>query len=33
LESVGCRLAGIVLNGVPVRHYAYRYGGYAYANA
>jgi capsular exopolysaccharide synthesis family protein len=33
LESVGCRLAGIVLNGVPVRHYTYRYGSYAYANA
>jgi Mrp family chromosome partitioning ATPase/uncharacterized protein involved in exopolysaccharide biosynthesis len=33
LEAVGCRLAGIVLNGVPVRHYAYRYGSYAYANA
>ncbi len=32
LESVGCRIEGIVLNGVPVRHYAYRYGSYAYAN-
>jgi hypothetical protein len=28
LVGVGGHPAGIVLNGVPARHYAYRYGTY-----
>ena len=30
LEAAGGRLAGVVLNGVSSRHYAYSYGDYAY---
>jgi tyrosine-protein kinase Etk/Wzc len=30
LEAAGGRLAGVVLNGVSSRHYAYAYGDYAY---
>lgn len=30
LQEVGAKLAGVVLNGVPTRRYAYQYGRYAY---
>ena len=30
LRSAGVRTAGAVLNGIPARHYAYRYGSYYY---
>ena len=30
LASVGGRTAGVVLNGVPTKHYLYRYGNYNY---
>ena len=30
LEEVEGLVIGVVLSGVPARHYAYRYGGYAY---
>jgi polysaccharide biosynthesis transport protein len=30
LAAAGCRTVGTVLNGVPTRHYARRYGNYAY---
>ena len=32
LAAAGSRPVGTVLNGVPTRHYAYRYGDYAYAD-
>ncbi|WP_164101195.1 polysaccharide biosynthesis tyrosine autokinase [Candidatus Laterigemmans baculatus] len=31
LEATGATVAGTVFNGVPSRHYAYRYGDYRYA--
>ena len=31
LEAAGANPVGMVLNGVPVRQYAYYYGGYGYA--
>jgi capsular exopolysaccharide synthesis family protein len=30
LRSAGVAFAGVVLNGIPVRHYAYKYGSYGY---
>ncbi len=32
LSSAGARVAGAVLNGVPMHHYAYRYGSYYYSS-
>jgi capsular exopolysaccharide synthesis family protein len=32
LASAGCRMAGTVLSGVPVRQYVHRYGAYAYSS-
>ncbi len=32
LTAAGTRLVGTVLNGVPTKRYAYRYGSYAYSN-
>jgi len=31
LRTAGVQTVGAVLNGVPARHYAYRYGSYYYA--
>jgi hypothetical protein len=31
LEASGANPVGLVLNGVPMRQYAYYYGGYGYA--
>ena len=33
LAQASARPVGVVLNGIPVRHYAYRYGDYAYTKA
>jgi capsular exopolysaccharide synthesis family protein len=30
LRSAGVSFAGVVLNGIPTRHYAYKYGSYGY---
>jgi Mrp family chromosome partitioning ATPase len=30
LGKAGVKTAGAVLNGIPARHYAYRYGAYYY---
>ena len=30
LRSAGVAFAGVVLNGIPIRHYAYKYGSYSY---
>jgi polysaccharide biosynthesis transport protein len=33
MENAGVRTAGAVLNGIPIRQYAYQYGSYAYNRA
>ncbi len=30
MQSAGVKVAGAVINGIPIRQYAYQYGNYAY---